>query len=97
MYPVLIKVDNKKDLYLKWNDGTDSRISLKKLRENCPCATCVTQREKQSLSYIPILNENQKKIENIRQVGSYAVSVVWKDGHNTGIYEYTYLKQLAQN
>ena len=97
MYPVLIKVDNKKDLYLKWNDGTDSRISLEKLRKKCPCATCITQREKQSLNYISILNENQKKIENVKQVGSYAISVTWKDGHNTGIYEYTYLKQLAQN
>ncbi len=95
MYPILIKVDNKKDLYIKWNDGTHSRIGLEKLRNNCPCATCAAQKDRQSLSYIPILHESQKKIENVRQVGSYAISVAWKDGHNTGIYEYTFLRKLA--
>ncbi len=97
MYPILIKVDNKKELLIKWNDGTSSKIGLEKLRKNCPCAVCTAQKERQGLSYIPILHENQKKIENVKQIGSYAISIIWKDGHNTGIYEFTYLTKLAQN
>lgn len=93
--PVKIKVEDRKALYIKWNDNTESIIGLEKLRKLCPCATCITDREKQSKSYIPILMENQVKIKSINQVGSYAISVAWKDGHSTGIYEYPYLKKLA--
>jgi len=34
-------------------------------------------------------------ITKLSEVGNYAVSVSWKDGHNTGIYEYPYLISLA--
>ena len=55
----------------------------------------MTNREKQSKTYIPLLMENQDKVAKINQVGSYAISIAWKDGHNTGIYEYPFLKKLA--
>jgi DUF971 family protein len=95
MKPVQIKVIDKKELFIKWDDDSESEISLEKLRKRCPCATCLTEREKQSKFYIPLLNENQVKIANINQVGSYAIGIAWKDGHNTGIYEYPFLKKLA--
>lgn len=97
MKPVQIKIENKKNLWIKWEDGKESLISLDKLRKFCPCATCIAQRDKQSKSFIPIMNENQVKISNISQVGSYAIGITWKDGHSTGIYEYTFLKKLSEN
>jgi DUF971 family protein len=96
MKPVRIKVEEKKALLIKWNDGTESKISLSKLRRLCPCATCLTEKERQSKLYIPILNDNQVKVKSINQVGSYAIGIAWRDGHNTGIYEYTFLKKLAE-
>lgn len=95
MKPAQIKVLGKKYLYIKWSDETESRINLDKLRKLCPCATCLAEREKQSKLYIPIFNENQVKILNINQVGNYAIGITWKDGHNTGFYEYEFLKKLA--
>jgi DUF971 family protein len=95
MKPQKIKVRNNKELYIRWEDESESVISLEKLRKLCPCATCITEKEKQSKSYIPIFNQNQIQLSKINQVGSYAISIVWKDGHNTGIYEYTYLKKLS--
>ena len=97
MRPVQVKVVDKKKLFIKWDDKTESEISLEKLRKFCPCATCLTEREKQSKTYIPILTENQVKIVNINQVGSYAIGITWKDGHNTGIYEFQFLKNLAND
>lgn len=97
MRPVQVKVVDKKKLFIKWDDETESEISLEKLRKFCPCATCLTEREKQSKTYIPILTENQVKITNINQVGSYAIGITWKDGHNTGIYEFPFLKNLADD
>lgn len=95
MKPVKIKVSDKKNLFILWDDKTESVIALNKLRKLCPCATCLAEREKQSKLYIPILNENQVRVSEIIQVGSYAINLTWKDGHNTGIYEYTFLKRIA--
>jgi len=95
MIPVQIKVIDKKKLFIKWDDNTESEIGLEKLRKRCPCATCLTEREKQNKSYIPILQDKEVKISDINQVGSYAIGIVWKDGHNTGIYEFPFLKKIA--
>ena len=97
MQPVQIKIGNNNHLLIKWDDRSESRIGLEKLRKLCPCATCITERENQSKSYIPLLMENQFKVAGINQVGSYAISIAWKDGHNTGIYEYPFLKKLADD
>jgi DUF971 family protein len=97
MEPVQIKLLEKKKLFIKWNDDSESLIKLETLRKLCPCATCVTERERQSKTYIPILNKNQIEIPGVNQVGSYAVSITWKDGHNTGIYEFSYLKKLGED
>ncbi len=95
MQPVSIKVRKNADIFIVWDDGSESKIDLKKLRELCPCATCLTFRQRQGKDYIPIFNENQLKIANIQQIGSYGIQVIWKDGHNTGIYEFPFLKNLG--
>ena len=95
MKPLTIKVINNKELYIKWDDDIESTIELKTLRRLCPCATCSEQRFNQSSSYIPLYFEDQIKVEKIFAVGSYAVGVAWKDGHNTGIYEFPLLRQIA--
>ncbi len=97
MKPVNIKVKEKIKLLIHWDDGSDSEISLKKMRDKCPCATCVAEREKQSKTFIPIYLDSQIKVAQINPVGSYAISIVWKDGHNTGIYEYPFLRLLSKN
>ncbi len=94
MYPKKIKTaeDN---LIIEWDDDKETKISLRELRKVCPCATCLTEREHQSKDFIRIYNQNQILLKNIEKVGSYAVKLTWKDGHSTGIYEYTFLKRLS--
>lgn len=36
-------------------------------------------------------------IENIEAVGNYAIKLDFSDGHNTGIYSWEYLQELAMN
>ena len=96
MVPVQIKITGKKNLNIKWDDGSESIIENKNLRKFCPCATCAAEREEHGNYYIPIVSEGQTDIKNIRQVGSYAIGITWKDGHNTGIYEYHFLKKLSE-
>ncbi len=97
MNPVQIKILDKVDLAIRWDDNSDIKINLKKLRRLCPCATCVTNREGQSKSYIPLFFQDQITISKIEVVGNYAIQITWKDGHSTGIYEYPYLKNLAKD
>jgi DUF971 family protein len=97
MEPVQIKILERKYLFIKWDDNSESVIRLELLRKLCPCATCVTEREGVSKTYIPILTKNETQISRINPVGSYAVGITWKDGHSTGIYEFSYLRKLGED
>ncbi len=97
MNPVRVKMSDKQNLLIKWDDKSETSISIPLLRKNCPCATCVAERDKQGKFYIPLLEPTQILISEIKIVGNYALSITWGDGHSTGIYEYTFLKSLSIN
>lgn len=96
MHPVKIKIVDKKNLLIIWDDKEEELLELKMLRKSCPCATCLAERDKQSKMYIPIFADNQITVKTINQVGKYAIQITWNDGHSTGIYEYPFLKNLSE-
>jgi DUF971 family protein len=96
MHPIKIKLVEKKKLLIIWDDENESVIELRDLRKRCPCATCLAERDKQSKMYIPLFAENQVTVKSINQVGNYAVQIIWNDGHNTGIFEYNFLKNFSE-
>ncbi len=97
MKPIQIKVTEKKFLKIKWDDYSESKIELKYLRDECPCASCKGETILLR-SYRPprpaILSPEMYLISSIEMVGDYAVQIKWKDGHNTGIYSWDYLRLL---
>jgi DUF971 family protein len=95
MLPVSIKVIDKEFIAIEWNDGDKSRIKLSSLRNNCPCALCAADRENRGDKYFPIFSSDELTLTGVNMIGNYAVSVTWKDGHNTGIYEFGYLKKIS--
>ncbi|MEW6508133.1 MAG: DUF971 domain-containing protein [Bacteroidota bacterium] len=95
MLPVSIKVVNKELLAVEWNDGSISKIKLPNLRLNCPCAFCASDRESKGKKYFPIYSTDELTVTNISTIGNYAVGISWKDGHNTGIYSFQYLKKIS--
>jgi len=99
MNPVQIKIVDKEKLFIKWHDESESSISLKYLRDECPCAGC--KGETVLLKTFrpptpPIASPGMYEIINIETVGDYAIQITWKDGHNTGIYSWDYLKDLEK-
>ncbi|HEY6906678.1 MAG TPA: DUF971 domain-containing protein [Ignavibacteriaceae bacterium] len=97
MTPKQIKVKAKSRLYIKWSDNTESEIGLKYLRDECPCASCKGETVLLK-TYRPAnktTHPDMYQIAEIKQVGGYAIQITWKDGHNTGIYTWPNLKQLA--
>jgi DUF971 family protein len=97
MQPKQIKIENKENLLIKWDEGDESRIGLKYLRDECPCANCKGETVLLKTYRPPkpqTTNPDMYKIKNIEAVGGYAIQVSWKDGHNMGIYSWEYLKKL---
>jgi DUF971 family protein len=85
------------ELHITWADGRQSVFPLAYLRRHCPCAACRTEREKQADNPLKILSH--KPIENLRVTdaalcGNYAIRFDWSDHHNTGIYDFRYLRWL---
>jgi DUF971 family protein len=35
-------------------------------------------------------------LKTINKVGNYAINPVWEDGHDTGIYDWEYLREIAE-
>lgn len=93
MTPIQIQL-NGKHLTVRWSDGHVSRFEVQYLRDQCPCASCKNERE-QGMSLLPLYVEGKYVIKTIDQVGSYAVSFLWGDGHSTGIYSWDYLLSIC--
>lgn len=97
MRPKQIKIIDKDKLSLTWNDETSTIFSLKYLRDECPCAGCKGETILLKTFRPPkptMLSPEMYKVKNIDVVGDYAIQIGWKDGHNTGIYSWEYLKTL---
>ena len=85
-------------LLIAWNDGDESMVSLKALRDNCPCAHCSGEVDALGNIYIgpqKQLNAENYTLRSIEQVGHYAIKPIWQDGHDDGLYSYKLLKHIA--
>lgn len=80
-------------LELTWDDGTSYKLPCEYLRVYSPSAEVkghgpgqeVLQTGKQYVS-----------ITDIKPVGHYALQLIFDDGHDTGLYGWTYLRQLCE-
>ncbi len=98
MTPKSIKIEDK-NLIIIWQNDKKTAIGLEYLREQCPCANCKgetillrTIRPPKRIS----TGEAMYKIKSIDLVGNYAVKISWADGHDTGVYSWEYLDDLAK-
>jgi DUF971 family protein len=75
---------------ITWSDGHVGDYTQQYLRGYCPCALC--QGHGAEIKFMPVPDA---VLEGIRPVGNYAVELMWRDGHSTGIYTYEYLRALC--
>jgi len=86
------------ELAIKWDDGSESFLTLEKLRRHCPCAGC-----KGEVDIMGNLHKGPDRplspaafhLTRVETVGGYAVKPVWADGHATGLFSFDYLRQVA--
>ncbi len=81
-------------LYCTWEDGQDEGLRWDILRSACPCVVCKGDHK-------PVDNLNPTVYEDIvlidsAYIGKYGLRFLWSDGHDTGIYSYSYLRKLCE-
>ena len=81
-------------LELQWPHAT-YRLPYRYLRGRCPCASCVDE-----FTGIRVVDIPDVPIAiapaDVRFSGNYALKIVWNDRHDTGLFTWEYLEQLAQ-
>lgn len=90
---------------IDWKDGHSSKWTFPWLRDACPCATCVEEREAagrepgqpkpQPKNALPLFKPALRP-RNVHPVGRYAISFDWNDSHTSGIYSWHYLRSICQ-
>jgi DUF971 family protein len=102
MKPTSINANRaKKELNVVWDDGHTSWYSFSLLRAGCPCAECRGGHDRMGDTPNPAVFETAQtdapstRLKTIVAVGSYAISPVWEDGHDAGIFQWRYLRALC--
>lgn len=86
-----------RELIISWADGRTSRYPFDGLRAVCPCVMCKGGHANMGRPPNPCAVRDTAstdlRLEAIQAMGSYAIQLSWSDGHNTGIYTWTFLRQ----
>ena len=82
----------KSELSITFTDGTAGRLSAEFLRVVSPSAE-VQGHSPSERKLVP--GKRDVTIRAIEPVGNYAVRLVFSDGHDTGLYSWLYLYEIA--
>tara|TARA_Y100001970_G_scaffold266709_1_gene355717 strand:+ start:27 stop:329 length:303 start_codon:yes stop_codon:yes gene_type:complete len=86
-----------KEVAIVWEDKSSGYITLKKLREACPCAFCSGEKDVFGNVYKGKKNlaDNSFRLSRYETVGLYGIRFFWEDHHHDGIYTYDLLRSLT--
>jgi len=76
-------------LEIDWDDSHQSSYSHEQLRIECPCADCRGHTPDQAKV---ISGKENVHITQIEMAGNYAIRIEFDDGHGTGLYTFTQLR-----
>ena len=86
-------------LAISWEDGHESMLSLKMLREACPCAHCRGEPDLLGRVMMPAQQDQRSDssylLAGTSPVGHYGIQLTWGDSHSTGIYTFEHLRRLC--
>lgn len=89
---------------IEWKDGHESHYSFAFLRDACPCAKCIEERDKDHRrpgapvktdpSALPMFKPAVRPTD-VEAAGNFAVRFHWNDGHQHGLYSWDYLREIC--
>jgi DUF971 family protein len=77
-------------LTIVWDEGPESAFPISYLRGWCPCAECQGHG-----IIVRYQASGDLAIEEMREIGSYALGIRFSDGHDSGIYTWDWLWRIA--
>ena len=80
-------------LVLRFDNGESHALAAEYLRVESPSAEVKGHAPDQAVT---VAGKRHVKISKLLPVGNYAVRVVFDDGHDTGLYTWTYLLKLGR-
>lgn len=92
--PLQIIEENDSEITIAWSDEKQNLYQAANLRRACPCAGCVNEWTGEK-TLNPSSIADDINFSSIAVVGRYALNFNFSDGHDTGIYSFKYLRELA--
>jgi DUF971 family protein len=96
--PVHLELERDRGLTVEWSDGRRSFYPVVYLRRHSPSADAKTLRESLAANPLTVLPSSAAtgplRAESAELVGNYALRIEFSDGHRTGIYSWTYLREI---
>ena len=84
-------LENRRVLAVVWDNGEMTRLPAELLRRSSRAASAV----RDAIGNDPPPLDEQILLTDIQLIGAYAVQLSFSDGHNRGIYPWSYLRELA--
>ena len=81
-------------LSLVWPNGEKITVDHRRLRASCQCAVCVDEYSGEPLLQLDSIPKDIHP-NKVERVGNYALSIDWSDGHTTGFFPYSGIRELA--
>lgn len=85
---------DRRGLLVRFDDGSDYELAAELLRVLSPSAE-VQGHSPEQRQTVP--NKASVSITAIDPIGNYAVRLTFSDGHNTGLFSWTYLRHLGED
>lgn len=85
------RIPEMRRLMLTWSDSHRSEIDYDTLRGFCPCAACQGHTSTEVVFHPP---RQSVDLISIQPVGNYGLSLLFSDGHGTGIYRFDFLRRI---
>jgi DUF971 family protein len=94
-WPTELKLaKDKRTLTVTYDDGRSFELPAELLRVLSPSAEVQGHSEDQRVT---VAGKKNVAILRLDPVGNYAVRIVFDDGHDTGLYVWSYLRELGEN
>jgi DUF971 family protein len=93
-WPVELRVKRaERMLEIDYDDGRSFRLPAELLRVESPSAEVQGHGGEKTV----VAGKSGVGLREAEPVGNYAVRLIFDDGHDTGIYTWSYLRELGQN
>ncbi len=99
--PLHLDLNREECLTIQWSDGTTNRYPIAYLRTMSPSAEAKQLRQEMADNPLAVLPQSMANLTepltalDAELVGNYAIRIRFSDGHDTGIFSWQYLREIA--